>query len=96
MRFLGRVLRKKMIENLALTRQMEGKRSRERKRILWMTSLAASKIIKNTNIIHMTSRKELEDSSNGTMMMTLMMHVSIIRNSKLLVRKNANKLIALK
>ena len=37
MRFLGHVIRKDGLENLALTGKMEGKRGRGRKRMLWMT-----------------------------------------------------------
>ena len=39
MRFLGHVIRKDGLENLALTGKIEGKRGRGRKRMLWMTSL---------------------------------------------------------
>ena len=41
MRFLGHVIRKDGLENLALTGKIEGKRGRGRKRMLWMTSLNA-------------------------------------------------------
>ena len=41
MRFLGHVIRKDGLENLALTGKTEGKRGRGRKRRLWMTSLNA-------------------------------------------------------
>ena len=41
LRFLGHVIRKDGLENLALTGKIEGKRSRGRKRMLWMTSLNA-------------------------------------------------------
>ena len=41
MRFLGHVIRKDGLENLALTGNIEGKRGRRRKRTLWMTSLNA-------------------------------------------------------
>ena len=41
MRFLGHVIRKDGLENLALTRKIEGKRGRGRKWTLWMTSLNA-------------------------------------------------------
>ena len=37
MRFLGHVIRKDGLENLALTGTIEGKRGRGRKRTLWMT-----------------------------------------------------------
>ena len=36
--FLGHVIRKDGLENLALTGKIEGKRSRGRKRMLWMTT----------------------------------------------------------
>ena len=41
MRFIGHVIRKEGLENLALTGMIEGKRGRGRKRMLWMTSLNA-------------------------------------------------------
>ena len=41
MRFLGHVIRKDGLENLALTGKIEGKRGRGRKRTLWMTILNA-------------------------------------------------------
>ena len=41
LRFLGYVIRKDGLENLALTGKIEGKRSRGRKRMLWMTSINA-------------------------------------------------------
>ena len=41
LRFLGHVIRKDGLENLALTGKIEGKRSRGRKRMLWMASLNA-------------------------------------------------------
>ena len=41
MRFLGHLIRKDGLENLALTGKIEGKRGRGRKRMLWMTSLNA-------------------------------------------------------
>ena len=41
MRFLGHVIRKDGLENLALTGKIEGRRGRGRKRTLWMTSLNA-------------------------------------------------------
>ena len=41
MRFLGHVIRKDGLENLALTGKIEGKNGRGRKRMLWMTSLNA-------------------------------------------------------
>ena len=37
--FLGHVMRKGGLENLALTGKIEGKRSRGRRRVLWMASL---------------------------------------------------------
>ena len=39
MRFLGHLMRKDGLENLALTGKIEGKRSRGRKRSLWMANL---------------------------------------------------------
>lgn len=39
MKFLGHVMRKRGLENLALTGKIEGKKSRGRKRILWLPSL---------------------------------------------------------
>ena len=41
LRFLGHVIRKDGQENLALTGKLEGKRSRGRNRMVWMTSLNA-------------------------------------------------------
>ena len=41
MRFLGHVIRKDGLENLALTGKIEGKRGRGKTRMLWMTSLNA-------------------------------------------------------
>ena len=41
MRFLGHVIRKDGLENLAMTGKIEGKMGRGRKRMLWMTSLNA-------------------------------------------------------
>ena len=41
MRFLGHVIRKDGLENMALTGKLEGKRGRGRKRVLWVTSLNA-------------------------------------------------------
>ena len=37
--FLGHVMRKGGLENLAMTGKVEGKRSRGRKRVTWMSSL---------------------------------------------------------
>ena len=39
MRFLGHLMRKDCLENLALTGKIEGKRSRGRKQSLWMANL---------------------------------------------------------
>ena len=41
MRFLGHVIRKDGLENLALTGKIEGRRGTGRKQMLWMTSLNA-------------------------------------------------------
>ena len=41
LRFLGHVIKKDGLENLALTGKIEEKRGRGRKRTLWMTSLNA-------------------------------------------------------
>ena len=39
MRFLGHLMRKDSLENLALTGKIEGKRSRGRQWLLWMANL---------------------------------------------------------
>ena len=39
MKFLGHMVRKDGLENLALTGKIAGKRSRGRRRTMWMTSL---------------------------------------------------------
>ena len=39
MRFLGHLMRRDGLENLALTGKIEGKRSKGRKRSLWMANL---------------------------------------------------------
>ena len=39
LQFLGHIIRKDSIENLALTGKIDGKRSRGRRRMLWMSSL---------------------------------------------------------
>ena len=64
MRFLGHVIRKEGLENLALTGQIEGKRTRGRQRILWMNGLVGwiqeiGITIKETELIHMTKNREL-------------------------------------
>ena len=38
MKFLGHVMRNGELENLAMTGKIEGKRSRGRRRVLWMSS----------------------------------------------------------
>ena len=61
MRFLGHVIRKNGLENLALTGKIEGKRGRGRKRTLWMTSLNAW--IAERGINNKTSRSGADSES---------------------------------
>ena len=67
MRYLGHVLRKEELEDLALTGQIEGRRSRGRQRLLWMNSQAGwvqenGTTIKETELIQMTKNRELWQS----------------------------------
>ena len=75
--FSGHVLQKNCLENLALIEQLEGKKEHRKKQ--WINSLAAwmKKGKQNTELINMTSSKDLRQSIitkvswYGTMMMMI-------------------------
>ena len=64
MRFMGHVLRKGGLENLALTGKIDGKRSRGRRRVMWMASLAEwiqdrGVKIKEMELLEISNNREL-------------------------------------
>ena len=56
--FLGHVMRKNSLENIIVTGKIEGKRSRGRRRLTYITSLSSCLEIKEVELIQATKDRE--------------------------------------
>ena len=72
MKFLGHVMRKEGLENLALTGKIDGKRSRGRRRVMWLSSL--KKWLEGKGVEH-TETELLKKANNRNLWHTMIANV---------------------